>query len=483
MITSSASNIYTMFYLFRILEDGAFAFRGIPYAIPPVENNRWKPARPLNRLEACWNGTLKVHNATSTCVQIYGNGTIDGVEDCLTLDVITPHVRYDSPLPVIVLIGSDTLIGGTPGKLRPSTRYARSKDVLFVRPNFRVGVFGFLSLEALSKSSPTSTSGNYGLSDIIVALEWVQLNIKNFGGDPKAVTVFGHRAGATLVTSLLRYEKSSKLFARAWLSSGSGLYPTGRIRDYEEANNHYLELMKCKDLACLRGSNIDEIMNSVPDTWRSASPDLPMADERPDNNHQWLAVDGHYLKPSFMNETKIPVVIGTTAHESASSKLFLRYFNWTSEVVKRHVNKSMIGEKNLVDKALKLYNASYEGLASMITDIRTICPLLALSEERSDIPFYVVTQAHGDNQIADVDSDISAILGRYEPKTPEQRRYVAAIQQFFYHYVWHGDVPQASSKKKLMILDVGQDVLPVKEYPNCKFWKDEGFIPRYARQD
>lgn len=476
-----------MFYFNRILEDGAYAFRGIPYAVPPIDENRWKPAEPLNKLEACWNGTLKVHNSTPTCVQIYGNGTIDGVEDCLTLDVITPHVRYDYPLPVVVLIGSDTLIGGTPGKLRPSTRYARSKDVLFVRPNFRVGVLGFLSLNVLSKSHPTLTSGNYGLSDIIVALKWVQLNIKNFGGDPKAVTVFGHRAGATLVTSLLSYEKAGDLFARAWVSSGSGLYPGKSIQEYEEANKNYLDLVKCKDRRCLSESRLEDVMNAVPDTWRSASPDLPMPeDEDISKKHEWLTLDGYYLKSHLLNvlpTTKIPVVIGTTAHESASNKLFMRYTNWTSELVTKHVNKSMIGKKGFVDEALKLYNTTYQGLASMITDIRTICPLLALAKQRSDIPFYYVSQTHGENQIADVDSDISAILGRYEPKTPEQRRYVAAMQQFFYHYVWHGEVSQTSLRKNMLILDVGQDVNPVKEYPNCDFWISKDFVPRYARQD
>src|SRR5699024_10473310 len=100
----------------------------------------------------CWNDTFLAHNATETCLQIHSNGTISGNEDCLTLDVITPYVRYTDPLPVIVLIGAESLMGGSPGKLRPSARYARSKDVVFVRPNFRLGALGFLALEVLSKS-------------------------------------------------------------------------------------------------------------------------------------------------------------------------------------------------------------------------------------------------------------------------------------------------------------------------------------------
>lgn len=89
----------------RLLEDSAFAFRGIPYAVPPVGSLRWTPASPMNSLSKCWNGTFEAHNATRPCWQSYTNGTIDGDEDCLTLDVVTPHVRYDNPLPVVVLIG------------------------------------------------------------------------------------------------------------------------------------------------------------------------------------------------------------------------------------------------------------------------------------------------------------------------------------------------------------------------------------------
>ncbi|KAH1028319.1 hypothetical protein HUJ05_001684 [Dendroctonus ponderosae] len=127
------------------MEDSAYAFRGIPYARPPVNDLRFKYAKPLNQIGYCWNGTLLAHNATPTCMQMLSNGTVIGIEDCLTLDIVTPAVKYDNPLPVIVLIGADSFNGGSPGKMRPSARYARSRDVVFVRPNFRLGVLGFLS--------------------------------------------------------------------------------------------------------------------------------------------------------------------------------------------------------------------------------------------------------------------------------------------------------------------------------------------------
>lgn len=140
-------------------------------SVNSLGNLRFEHAQKIDNIENCWNGTLKAHEPTEECLQ-FVNGSIHGVEDCLTLDVITPEVRYINLLPVVVMIGSNDYIGGSPGILRPSARYARSKDVIFVRPKFRLNVLGFLALESLSNSSTTRSSGNYALSDIIAALEW-----------------------------------------------------------------------------------------------------------------------------------------------------------------------------------------------------------------------------------------------------------------------------------------------------------------------
>lgn len=261
-----------------VLEDSSYAFRGIPYAVPPIGDRRFKPAEPIERIDNCWNGTLKAHNSTPVCWQIFANGSVDGVEDCLNLDVITPYVRYDNPLPVVVLIGADSLTGDSPNKLRPSARFARSRDVVFVRPNFRVGVFGFLALEQLSKSTRPPTSGNYGLSDLVVVLQWIQLNIVHFGGNPSSVTLFGHRAGATLVSALITSPKAKGLFARAWVSSGAAIFPGKPLGESERANSLYLDQLKCSTEAsegkssCLYSMEAEELLDAVPDTWRRVWP-------------------------------------------------------------------------------------------------------------------------------------------------------------------------------------------------------------------
>lgn len=121
-----------------VSEDGAFAFRGIPYAIPPLENRRWQPAEPLRKIEYCWTNTYRAHNSSKVCWQREASGRIIGSEDCLYLDVFTPEVRYDSPLSVVVMIGAETLSGGSPGVMQPSAKLARVRDMVFVRPNFRL---------------------------------------------------------------------------------------------------------------------------------------------------------------------------------------------------------------------------------------------------------------------------------------------------------------------------------------------------------
>lgn len=210
-----------------------------------------------------------------SCFQIHSDGNITGTENCLTLDVVTPYVRYDNPLPVIVLIGAETLVGGSPGKMRPSSRYARSKDVVFVRPNFRLGALGFLALQTLSQSDYPHTSGNYGLSDIIEALKWIQLNIEHFGGDKNAVILFGHRAGASLVTALATINGTEKLFTRAWASSGGAIYPKKARNESEMDNLQFLSSTQCTDAVCLRQMDAVTLTGLIPDVWRKPQPDLP----------------------------------------------------------------------------------------------------------------------------------------------------------------------------------------------------------------
>lgn len=479
-----------------VKEDGSFAFRGIPYAKAPEGDLRWQPAHLITKIEDCWNGTLQTHNSSVVCTQRLGNGTTVGDEDCLYLDVVTPHVRYNNPLPVVVLIGAETLAGPSPGILRPSARFSRSHDVIFVRPNFRLGVFGFLAVNALTKEAHPPTSGNYALSDIIAVLRWIQLNIAHFGGDAKSVTLLGHRAGATLVNALVSSKKLDGLYTRAWASSSSAIFPGKPLQESERSNQQLLATLDCQDANCLREASAEKVWASTPDTWFNFPVALPQAQEDSNvNHHEWLVLDGDILYqhpteswkqvPAATQQQQMQqprLVLGATAHEEHTLQLRELHANWTAEEVRAYLQASKLGSMGLTDEVIQRYNATtYAALVAIITDIRTVCPLLVNARLQPSVPFYVVTQGEGKDQLATVDADVQAILGRYEPHTVEQRRFLSAMQQLFYYYVSHGTVQSFDSRRRVII--VGQDAIAQEDHEHCNYWISKDIVPRYARTD
>ncbi|CAH2063422.1 unnamed protein product, partial [Iphiclides podalirius] len=478
-----------------IYDEGVYKFYGIPYAVPPIGEKRFTYAQPLNNISLCWNGTLQTHEPTPLCLQLLENSTITGEEDCLTLDIFTPQVRYDSPLPVVVLIGANSLSGGI-SPAQPSALYARTKEVVFVRPNFRLGAFGFLALDILSNTKYPPTSGNYGLSDLLVALQWIQYNIKHFGGDAESVTLLGHRAGATLTAALTTATKAQKLYSRVWLSSASVIFPGEPLQQSQSNNEQFKQISKCSDADCLRRITPTEILSATPDTWLGNNIDsLPVANEL---KRSWLVLDGDYLrvhayeswdaqreaKEKGKEKVFKPMVFGTTTHSGHTELLRMKHMNWTAEIVERTVNESYIGERNLTASVFEHFNKTYEGLVELITSVRTLCPLVSLARLRLAAPMYVVTGSGAGGGVlgsgmATVDSDVEAILGTFESEMPEQRRFMSAMQQFFYYFVWHGRLPGPETG----LVAVGQDLLPLHGLPACDLLIREDVVPRYAHVD
>lgn len=307
-------------------------------------------------MKYCWNGTFEAHKPTSECLQYNNDDRMEGDENCLTLDIITPQVRNYNLLPVIVLIGSDSYLGGQPGPLTPSARFARIRDVLYVRPKFRTNVMGYLALDSISNFSRPQTSGNYALSDIIVALEWIQLNIANFGGDPTSVILFGHRTGATLVLSLTASPVASKLFERAWASSPSAVLPEKNLVDLEEQNKQFAELFReCSNLTCWQNQDASKLFEKVPQLWRrSFSSMLPSIAENHSSIHQFLGLDGVILKKHPIDvwssgSIASKLVIGTTRHASYEGTTI------AADGIYQLINDSKIGEANLTEEVIKRY--------------------------------------------------------------------------------------------------------------------------------
>jgi len=200
---------------------GVIAYKGIPYAKPPVGDLRWRPPVPA----PAWDGVRDAREFGHACLQpppqpasVYYGGMASTSEDCLTLNVWAPAGARR--LPVMVWIHGGSLVGGSSSEsMYDGVKIARH-GVVLVSINYRVGLLGYLAHPALSAESPQHLSGNYGLLDQIEALRWVHDNIAAFGGDPKQVTIAGESAGGLSVIALLASPVARNLFVRAIVESG-----------------------------------------------------------------------------------------------------------------------------------------------------------------------------------------------------------------------------------------------------------------------
>lgn len=203
--------------------EGVDAFKGIPYAAPPVGAMRWRPPVPA----ASWAGDRDAGQVGAICIQPPANGD-PGVgplpmsEDCLTLNVWAPAER-PGPLPVMVWIhGGGYNNGSGTAALYDGSGLAR-RGVVLVSINYRLGRLGFFDHPALAADrAADEPAGNYGVMDQIAALEWVRDNIAAFGGDPANVTIFGESAGGAAVTQLMVARQARGLFHKAIVQSGLG---------------------------------------------------------------------------------------------------------------------------------------------------------------------------------------------------------------------------------------------------------------------
>ena len=182
------------------------AFKGIPFAAPPVGELRWRPPEPV----IGWEGVRDASESGAICVQNGGQGVTQD-EDCLFLNVWAPR-ETSEPRPVLFWIHGGGYTGGSGSTAIYDGTPLAADGAVVVTINYRLNVFGFLAHPALSVESPHGASGNYGLLDMVAGLEWVRDNIATFGGDPGRVTIFGESAGAGAVMSVMLIPQAGGLF-------------------------------------------------------------------------------------------------------------------------------------------------------------------------------------------------------------------------------------------------------------------------------
>ncbi|XP_018571949.2 esterase FE4-like [Anoplophora glabripennis] len=190
-----------------------YSFQGIPYAKPPLGDLRFKAPEPPEK----WNGIL---DATENGNECYAKSNIyTGSEDCLFINVFTKKIQAKFLKPVMFLIHGGGFISGSSHSIMFGPEYLITQDVVLVTFNYRLGVLGFLCLD----DSTLGVPGNAGLKDMVMALNWVQYNIKNFSGDPNNVTIFGQSSGGASVHLLMLSPMAKGLFHKAIAQSGCAL--------------------------------------------------------------------------------------------------------------------------------------------------------------------------------------------------------------------------------------------------------------------
>src|SRR5947199_149782 len=300
-----------------VVEGDMLAFKGIPYARPPVGPLRWKPAEAAES----WPGERDGSRFGAICPQIIAQ-EVRGDEDCLTLNVWRPRVRPAEPLPVMVWLtggGNHSLSGqgsSSFGGLAYSGERFVPEGVVFVSYNLRLGVLGFLAHPALDAERPEKISGNYGSLDQIAMLRWLKTNVAAFGGDPNRIFLFGTSAGGGNICALMTSPLTRGLIHGVAMQSS---VPAGcEIQTLADAKTgtgeRVVKALGCDTsvdvAACLRSKTTQEIVAAVPGYF-SVLPRLYGPN-----------MDGHVFpeQPIKLIAEKrypaMPVIIGTTSNET-----------------------------------------------------------------------------------------------------------------------------------------------------------------------
>src|SRR5579859_8129060 len=241
-------------------------FLGIPYAAPPVGPLRWKPPQPA----ASWDGVKKADHFGARAMQIHMWDDMifrdsGPSENCLYLNVWTPAKSADEKLPVMVWIYGGGFAAGASSEPRQDGENLARKGVIVVSFNYRLGVFGFFSHPELTAESETHSSGNYGLMDMVAALNWVQKNISAFGGDPQQVTIFGESAGSFSVSGLMASPMAQGLFQRAIGESGAMFGEKRFLKPLEksqEDGKEFAESIGLHSLKALRAKSAEDLLRA-----------------------------------------------------------------------------------------------------------------------------------------------------------------------------------------------------------------------------
>lgn len=428
-------------------------FKGIPYAAPPVGDLRWKEPQPA----ASWSGVRKAAEFGPRCMQtnVFGDMVFRDKgpsEDCLYLNVWTPAKNAEAHLPVMVWIYGGGFVAGASSEPRQDGENLAKKGVVVVSMNYRLGIFGFFALPELAKESGHNAAGNYGLLDQAAALQWVQRNIAEFGGDPKNVTIFGESAGSFSVSALMASPLSKDLLHKAIGESGAFFGKTLAAKSLSESEEDGAkfarESLGTDSLAALRAKPAKQVQS---------------AQKKSDAFRFEPNIDGYFLPETVSaiyaagKQAHVPLLAGWNADEGSYHAIFQHEAPTAQNFVKWA--QSHFGDK--ADELLKVYPAnsdeeakrSAQDLAGdQFTGFST-WKWLDMQLATGDAPVYRYkfedappapangsqTESHGAYHSAEIEFVFEALPSKKLPWRPEDRKLSDEMSSYWTNFAKAGD--------------------------------------------
>jgi para-nitrobenzyl esterase len=473
--------------------DGVRAFKGIPFAAPPVGDLRWQAPQPAKP----WKGVKQTVAYAPACMQnpivneALGLAPVTVSEDCLYLNVWTPAKSSRARLPVMVWIyGGGFTIGGTSMPQYDGVNLAKH-GVVYVSIAYRLGPLGFLADPELTREQG-GHSGNYGLLDQIAGLQWVKRNIAAFGGNPGKVSIFGESAGGISVSMLCASPLAKGLFQGAISESGGSFGPAAEgqaagadvptLAQAEKNGQAFLGKLGVSSIADARKLSAAEI-------YKHMGPGLG------GGGRWWPNFDGYVLlgdqyklyEEGKYNDT--PILVGTNADEGA---LFV-----ASTDMQKYKASVESGYGEFAHNILAVYPDGSEQQAlrsarDLARDVTFAWSTWSWAKLQSstgkgkafvyyfnhrpnypDLPRYKDWgPAHG--------SEISFVFGNFTkgmPATPEDKKVSAQLMDYWTNFAKYGNPngkglpewPQfTNAKQRVMELDTPSHAIPVPNLDKLK---------------
>jgi len=430
------------------LEEGVFVFRGVPYAAPPIGKLRWQPPKPVRPWEGERDATVWGSASWQNrdyCIAIGGGDPGAFSEDCLYLNVWTPDLEPARLMPVMVWIhGGGFTLGA--GSLTPYVGLPlASRGVVVVTLNYRLGHLGFFAHPALDKEyREGEIVNNFALLDQIAALQWVQRNIANFGGDSSNVTIMGESSGARSVLSLFSSPLAAGLFHKGIAQSAYTLPDIPR----EKASEKGVRLARHFNL---HNATAEQLRALPADAFWSLDASL---------SNGPVAISGDCVLPEPVlsvftgaKQLRLPLLIGSNSDEAS----VLSYFGVDPATVIEQVRKTQ-----RVGFRLKMIRLLYDGVyddaelgrqVARDMTFTTMGYIAALAQYRNGMPAwryyfdYVSENArdlyangtwHG-NEIPYVLDTLDTLNAENNarPFTENDRRFARVVSEYWLNFARH----------------------------------------------